>query len=142
MLPIFLPKRLNLWKCQELHTLCAGTIPIRNPVQMGPGPHIRMSRILPQLCVTGDITRHGPQTILEVDGQDHKHTNLSCVGGTHIGTMLSLQGPPPLESQTTPAHRVESQTRKCIVQGLGHIQIGLPMSTGGMYTGLDIDTLN
>jgi len=142
MPPIFLPKRSNLWECQELHTLCAGTIPIRNPAQMGPGPHIRIFQIPPQLYVAGDITRHGHQTILVVDGQGHKHTNPSCAGGAHTGTMLSLQGPPLLENKIIQARRVESQTPKCIVQGLGRIRIGLPMSTGGMCMGLDVDALN
>ena len=77
-----------------------------------------------------------------MDGQGPRHTNLSCAGGAHIGTMLSLQAPPLLESKITQTHQVESQTRKCIVQGLGHIQIGPFMSTGGMCMGLDVDALN
>ncbi len=56
--------------------------------------------------------------------------------------LCALQEPPLLENKVIQARRVESQTPKCIVQGLGRIQIGLPMSTGGMCMGLDVDALN
>lgn len=106
---------------------------------MGPGSLTATSRILLQLYVVGDITRHGRQTILEAGGQGRKHTSPPSADGARTGTMLSLPDPPPFESKITQAHRVESPTQRCIVQGLGRIRIGLRMSTGGMYTDLDVD---
>lgn len=97
------------------------------------------SRIPLLLYVVGGITRRGRQATLAGDGQDLRRISLFSAGGVHIEIMPSLQGLPPSKSRTTQDPRVGNLTQKSIVQGRGHIQIGLHMSIGGMCMGLGAD---